>query len=59
MREYIEIICITTVDVLGEMSRKAKEDFEFVSLIVKGPATFLLRMRHKPPEGRNHHQTVA
>ena len=59
MREYIEIICITAADVLGEMSRRVKEDFEFVSLIVKGPATFLLRMRPKPPEGKDYHQTVA
>ena len=55
MREYIEIMCITAADALREMSRKVKEDFEFVSLIVKGPATFLLRMRHKSPEGPDHH----
>jgi hypothetical protein len=45
--KYIEIICITRADVFEEMSRKVKENFEFVSVIVKGPSTFLLRMRRK------------
>jgi hypothetical protein len=47
MSEYIEIMCITRADTLEEMSRKVKENFEFVSVIVKGPSTFLLRMRRK------------
>ena len=47
MSEYIEIICITKADVFEEMLRKVKENFEFVSVIVKGPATFLLRMKRK------------
>ena len=54
MREYIEIIGINATDVLGEMSRKVKEDFEFVSLIVKAPTTFLLRMRHNPLKAQDH-----
>ena len=49
MREYIEIICMSAADLFGEISRKVNEDFEFVSVIVKNPATFLLRMRRKKP----------
>jgi hypothetical protein len=45
--EYIEVACISPADVLGEISRQAEQDFEFVSVIVKRPATFLLRMRRK------------
>jgi hypothetical protein len=48
VREYIEVACISAADVFAEISRKAEEDFEFVSVIVKRPATFLLRMRRKP-----------
>ncbi len=51
MREYIEIRCISAEDVFGEISRKTKEEFEFVSVILKRPATFLLRMRRKLPRG--------
>jgi len=51
MREYIEILCISAEDVCGEISRKTKEEFEFISVIVKRPDTFLLRMRRKPPWG--------
>ncbi len=50
MREYIEILCISAEDVLGEISRKVKEDFEFVSVIVKRPSTFLLHMGRELPE---------
>jgi len=51
VREYSEVACISAADVLGEISRKAEEDFEFVSVIVKRPATFLLRMRRKRSYG--------
>jgi hypothetical protein len=51
MREYIEIRCISAEDVLGEISRNTKEEFEFVSVILKKPTTFLLRMRRKPRRG--------
>jgi hypothetical protein len=44
MREYIEIICISIEDVVEEISLKLKADCEFVSVIAKGPSTFLLRM---------------
>jgi hypothetical protein len=51
MREYIEILCISAEDVFEEISRKTKEEFEFISVIVKRHDTFLLRMRRKPPRG--------
>jgi len=44
VREYVEIVCESATEVLGEISLKADENFEFVSVIVKRPATFLLRM---------------
>ncbi|MGO9022031.1 MAG: hypothetical protein ACLQVJ_27145 [Syntrophobacteraceae bacterium] len=51
MREYIEMLCISAEDVIGEISRKIEDEFEFVSVIVKRPATFLLRMRRKTHRG--------
>jgi hypothetical protein len=47
MPEYIEIVCMSASDMFGEMSRKTGEDFEFVSVISKGPGMFLLRMRRR------------
>ncbi len=49
MREYIEVICISALDAVEEMSRKLEEEFEFVAVIVKNPDAFLLRMSRKTP----------
>ena len=51
MREYIEILCMSAEEVLGEISRKVHEDFEFVSVIVARPDSFLLRMMRNPRKG--------
>ncbi|SPF36667.1 hypothetical protein SBDP1_1530007 [Syntrophobacter sp. SbD1] len=49
--EYIEIMCTSPSDVIIEISQKANEDFEFLSVIVKRPNAFLLRMKHKHSSG--------
>jgi hypothetical protein len=59
MREYIEILCMSAEDVFGEISRRVKEDFEFVSVIVTRPGTFLLRMKCEPSKRSAHHRAYC
>lgn len=54
MREYIEIMCTSPSDVVIEISQKINEEFEFLSVIVKRPNAFLLRMKRKPSSGPPH-----
>jgi len=49
VRKYIEIMCTSLEDVIREI--KVNEDFEFVSVIVRRPTAFLLRMKRKPSSG--------